>query len=269
MTEKFVEGPLLPKPQKVFAPIQFNWSTNVAIEGPGHKVNTYYEGEQPLPPAAKGDPSIVVRTGYAEVRAIFKLKKNILTEEEWKEVATEAMSRPECAAAGGTGNFGISEEAIKKVYKGISYLSEYPFPELKPAFCLEEMYEQVTFRCGGVGPCQINRPGVAGSTGAPCKPGDIISYSLCASMPCFCSSMSSQTPLISSLEKVLPTRHQLMMLQKFDEPAAEGLKDNQEDPMIDVEVLKKMKRSQAAKKAWETRRKNAGAKRLDGEAIVP
>lgn len=261
MAEKqFVKGPLLPEPQEVFKQIQFNWSTNVSIDGPGVLTDTGYYG--PRSAADDKHPAIVVRDGYAHVRAIFILKKNILTEEEWKEIATEAMSRPECAV-NGTGTNGIRGESIQKVYKGIKYVSEYPFPELKPAFCLEELYDEIKFKCGGHGPCQNDREHVAGAPGAACKPGDQITYSICASMHCYCGAMQGVADVIRDLERILPTRKQLMLMQQFDE------KNGVAKP-VDAGDLIKEKRKAAARKGWATRKAKMAAKPAEaGAAQVP
>lgn len=249
MEKKFVNGPLLPEPQEVFERFELNWSTNVSIEGPGLLTDTGYHGYRSAPEDAKDNPCMVVRSGYADVRAIFILHKNI-SKEEWPEVAIEAISRPECAMNGGTGTHGLESNAIKRVYKGLSYLSEYPFKPIKPAFCLEELYDKVKFTCGTPGPCQRDRKNVAGQPGAKCKPGDRISYSLCSSMPCNCGTAREHHSIIKSLEKILPTRQQLMLLQKYEE-------EEEQARTTDVENLKKKKRSEAARKGWETRRRRA------------
>lgn len=254
--KKFVKGPLLPEPQEVFPQIQFNWSTNVSIDGPGVLTDTGFYGQKSA--ADDRNPAIVVRDGYAHVRAVFVMKKNIATEEEWKEIATEAMSRPECAIRG-TGTNGIAGEAIQKVYKDIKYVSEYPFPELKPSFTIEEVYDKIEFTCGGHGPCQNNRKHVAGAKGAACKPGDKITYSICASMHCYCGEMQAAAEIIRDLERILPTRKQLMLMQEFDKKG--------EGEVIDAGVLIKQKRSAAAKKGWETRKAKVAAKPAEAVQI--
>ena len=250
MVKKFVEGPLLPKPQEVFKTVQHNWSTNISIEGPNQVSHTGYYGNKPLPKEAEGNPAIIVRSGYAKVRAIFILKQNI-SKEEWQEIAFEAMSRPECAMNGGTGDYGVRASTISRIYKGLKYISEYPFPVLKPVFCLEEMYDSIKFTCGTPGPCQKEREGVAGRPGALCKPGDYISYSVCAGMPCNCSTAREYHNTIKELEKVLPTRHQMMLMQKYDE------EENKKKmlKLTNIRELQRQKRSEAAKKGWEKRRR--------------
>ena len=247
MSVIYTIGPKLKEKQEVFEPVRHNWSTLIAIEGPGTTTQTGYYGNKPAPEKAEQHPSIVVRTGYAEIRAVFYLEKNI-SKEEWYDVAMEAMSRPECSlgAKGGTGENGIDAKTIKSIYKGITNISKYPFPPLVPAFCLDEMYQEIKLQCEYLGPCQKELSGVAGSAGAPCKPGDTISYSMCASMPCNCGTAREHHKIVRELERILPTRHQMTLMQRFD--------DSGVLVAIDAGEIMRKKRSEAAKKGWEKRR---------------
>jgi hypothetical protein len=231
-----LKDPGLPKPQEVFEPIQHNWSTQISIEGRGTYTDLGYRGKAP---SNTDKPAIVVRTGYGEIAATFILKENI-SKEEWPEVALDAMARPETNRNG----------AHRQIYGDLSKTSEYPFPLLKPKLYKEDIYETTKLTCEAIPICQKRKDGVAGTKGTPCKPGDQITYSLCASMPCNCFAAQRVHKDVKELEQYAPTRQSFEMAKDFEPP---GTRDKAKE----LEQLQRQRRSAAAKKGWETRRRKA------------